>query len=201
MTSRPEYLLYLEAARRAEIADRLRQQGYSIEFEKRVGSVVFDLVASKVGKTIVYEIKSAQEPKSDRTMLLQLQQVAKELGYELRIAIAVPPRKVNVEIDDLTEQLQDYMTNDFPSELDSLSTHTTLDEVTDIDVSDIHVGHGEIRVGGTGSVEVGLQFGGHADEPALSGDSFPFTFSAILSPEGRLLSVPELSIDTSSSHR
>ena len=199
MTTQPQYLMYLEQAKRSEMAARLQSEGFTVSTELRQGDVVFDLAATKDGRTVVYEFKSEQ-PKFNKAGLKRLQDAARTSGYEFHVVVVRPPRRVQVEISDLDEQLQDYMINTrFPEELDELSTHTTIDGVSDVEVSEIHVGPGKIKISGSGNVEVGFQYGGNSDEPLISGDSFPFTFDAVLSADGRLLSVPELSIDTSSS--
>ncbi len=198
MTTQPQYLMYLEQAKRSEMAERLQSQGFTVSTELRRGDVVFDLAATKDGRTAVYEFKSEQ-PKFNTAELKRLQDTARAFGYEFHVVVVRPPRRVQVEILNLPEQLQDYMINTrFPEELDQLSTHTTIDGVSDVEVSDIHVGPGKIKISGSGNVEVGLQYGGDSDEPLISGDSFPFTFDAVLSADGHLSSVPELSIDTSS---
>jgi hypothetical protein len=131
--------------------------------------------------------------------LNRLQRAAKDAGLEFHIVVVTPPPRVRVEVDRLTEDLQDYMINEaFPDELDSLSTHTRIDGVSDLEISDIHVGHGEIRVAGAGAVDVELKYGSHSDDVPSSGDAFPFSFKVVLSPEGRLKSVEELTVDTSS---
>jgi Holliday junction resolvase len=199
MTQQPEYLRYLESAKQAEVAEQLRAEGFTVETYKQLGDVQFDLIARKGPKAIAYEFKSGQTARTNREQLNRLQRAAKDAGLEFRIVVVTPPPRVRVEVEQLTEELQDYMINHaFLDELDSLSTHTRIDEVSDLEISDIHIGNGEIRVAGSGSVGVELQYGGDSDGVPSSGDAFPFRFRAVLTPEGQLKSVEELSVDTSS---
>lgn len=198
MTARPDYLRYLESATQAEFAERLRGDGYSVESDSTYGDVQFDLVARKGAQSIAYEFKAGRSPKSSREKMERLQQAAKLAGFEFHIVVVRPPSRVNVEVDDLGSQLLDYVINEsFPDELNSLSTHTIISGVSDLEISDIHVGKGEIRVAGTGALEVELRYGSDSDGVSNE-DAFPFEFKAILSADGRLQMVEELIVDTSS---
>jgi hypothetical protein len=211
MTQRPDYLRYLESAKQAEVAERLRAEGFTVETGQALGDVSFDLVARKGSRSIAYEFKAGRFPKSNRADLERLQRAAKRAGWEFHIVVVNPPPRVHVEIDNLAErlaeklperlaeQLHDHMANDsFPDELDTLSTHTRVDGVSDLEISEIHVGNGEIRVGGIGSVDVELKYGSGSDDIPSSGDSFPFDFKVVLSPDGHLKYVEKLNVDTTS---
>jgi len=198
MTTRPDYLRYLESATRAEFEDRLRSEGYSVHTEELYGGVQFDLVARKGTKGIAYEFKAGRSPKSGREDLERLQRAAKEAGFEFHIVVVNPPPRVSIEIENLASQLHEHMIESFPDELDRLSTHTSISGVCDLDISDIRVGSGEIRVTGVGTVDVDLQYGSNVDEGSVSGDAFPFYFKAVLSADGVLRQVEELTVDTSS---
>jgi len=198
MTAQPDYHRYLEAAKQAEFAERLRAQGFSVEAEQPFGDVRFDLVARKGSQAIAYEFKAARSPKSDRGTLERLQRAAKEAGFEFHIVVVNPPPRVSVEVENLAAQLQNYLMNDrFPPELYLLSTHTRISGVRDLEIAEIYVGQGEIWVAGMGAIEVELQFGS-TDDGSESGDAFPFRFKAVLSADGSLKEVEELSVDTSS---
>jgi len=199
MTQRPEYLRYLESAKQAEVAEQLRQQGFVVEANSKIGDSEFDLVARKGPEGIAYEFKSGQSARTSRQALDRLQRVAKQAGLEFRIVVVTPPARVQVEVERLADDLQDYMINtSFPDALDSLSTHTRIGGVADIEISEIYVGNGNIRVAGTGSVEVELKYGSDSDDVPSSSDAFPFSFQVVLSSDGRLHSVEELEVDTTS---
>jgi hypothetical protein len=153
MTQRPDYLRYLESAKQAEVAERLRSEGFTVEAEQLLDDVRFDLVARKGSRSIAYEFKAGRFPKSKRADLERLQRAAKQAGWEFHVVLVNPPPRVHVEIENLAErlaerlperlaeQLHEHMVNgDFPDELDTLSTHTRVDGVSDLEISEIHVG-------------------------------------------------------------
>lgn len=198
MIEQPEYFRYLESAKKAEMAERLRAEGYTVETEKLFKDVRFDLVASKGEQGIAYEFKSGNSPQINRESLEHLHLVAREAGLEFRIVVVNPPPRVNVEVDDLSSELLAHLIDNFPDALDTLSTHTEIDNVTGLDISDLRVRHGDILVEGRGSVDVTLRYGGGSDDGPVSGDAFPFHFKAVLTPEGRLNRVEELTVETNS---
>lgn len=52
---------YLEAAKLEELAQGLEAEGYNAAKEVSDGEVVYDLVASKNGRKIVYEVTAGSE--------------------------------------------------------------------------------------------------------------------------------------------
>ncbi len=198
MTTQPNYLQYLTSAKQAKVAEQLRRAGYQVEEQKREKDTVFDLVATKAGRSTVYEFKSAGQPRFSREQLIKLQTVAANAGYryQFRIVVAVPPPRVDIEVEGLEAALFEYLLDHFPSELDTLSSHTLIEAVSDISISSIHVGRGGVQLSGAASVSVQLQYGGSSDSTS-SLDSFPMTFSALVDGNGSVQSVSELEIDTS----
>lgn len=200
MKQSPEYLHYLEEAKRAETADRLRLEGFTVELEKQIGDAKFDLVARKGDQLVAYEFKSVGSKRITRDAMVQLQQSANRSGVEFHLIVVNPPQRVTVEIDNLKSQLLDYVINvSFPQELDSLSSHTRITDLADIEVSDIRVNGGGINVRGTGNVGVTLEYGGGNERDGTEmSDFYPFHFSAKLDPHSTLSSVEEFTVDTSS---
>jgi len=89
--------------------------------------------------------------------------------------------------------------------LDSLSTHTRIEEVSDVDIESIHFTRDYILAYGTGAVSVSLQYGSDGDldrgDGVESNDSFPFTFTARLNPNGTILELQDFEVDTSSFYK
>jgi len=195
--AKPDYARYLESAKRAELGEELRQEGFSVETDKVFDDVQFDLIATKEGKTKAFELRSVGSWKFDRESLRRLRDKARAEGFEFHIVIVNPPPRVNVEIDDLASQLHAYLIHHPLDELRSLSTHTSVSAVYDLSISDIHVGKGEIRVAGVGTLEVELQYGSDSDDIPSAADSYLFRFKAILNAMGQLQGVEEISVDTS----
>lgn len=195
--AKPDYARYLESAKRAELVEELLHEGFSVETDKVIGDTRFDLIATKEGRTKAFELRSVGSWKFDRESFRRLQNKAKAEGFEFHIVIVNPPPKVHVEIDDLASQLRSYLIQNTPDALDSLSTHTSISGVYDLSISDIHVGKGEIRVAGVGTVEVELQFGSASDNASSAGDSYLFHFKVRLNTMGQLQDVEDISVDTS----
>lgn len=198
MTQYPDYLRYLESAKQSELADQLRLDGYEVETDKIIGDGSFDLVARRGDQAIAYEIRSVGSRRVTKEVLRGLQESAKRAGLEFRIVIVNPPPRVKIQIPLLKSELLDYVTNQsFPDELNSLSTHTLIEDVVDIEISDIRIDQVGIHVEGNGTIDVTLQYGGSLESTSNS-DAFPFAFSAMLNPDASLASVEHLTVDTSS---
>jgi hypothetical protein len=199
MTQQPKYFQYLESAKQAEVAEKLRAEGFVVEMDKTLNDVSFDLVAEKGARRLAYEFKAGASSRTNPANLVRLQEAARDAGLEFRIVVVTPPPRVNVKIDRLTEQLTGYMMREASlNELDILSTHTQIEEVGEVEVSDVHIGQNAITVSGTGTVSVALQYGSDSDEIPSSGNAFPFRFSASLDHQGNLKQIKELIVDTSS---
>jgi len=200
MTQQPDYLRYLESAKQAELASQLQIEGFAVERDKKVGDLSFDLVARRGDQSIAYEIRSVGGRRVTRDVLRRLQASAKEAGLEFRIVIVNPPPRVKIEIPKLRLELLDYMINEsFPDELNSLSSATLIENVVDIEISDVRMDEDGTHVEGTGTVEVKLQYGGSSDS-VNSSDAYPFEFSVHLNPNASLASVTRLKVDIRSFH-
>ena len=96
--------------------------------------------------------------------------------------------------------------NNFPHELDEVSTHTSLEQISDVDIDEILIEGKKIFLKGDGIISVELQFGSAGDQSSgdgvINGDSFPFDFHAVLEhndEEGFVITeVENLEVDTSS---
>ncbi len=202
MTAQPSYLRYLEAAKQAETAEQLQAQGFTVESEVEIGGTKFDLVARKGAQELAFEFKAGKSSKTSKQSLQKLQQVAVEQGWEFRIVVVVPPPRVHVEVDVLKQHLFDHLLNHTPDALDQLSTHTRVDGLSDLEISDLRVKGDEMKIRGTGSIDVELNYGSGLDQDSGQGaglyDSYPFSFAATLEVAGELVSVDELRVDTSS---
>lgn len=197
MTQQPDYIRYLESATRSEFAERLRDEGYSVEPAQTYGDVQFDLVARKGNKQVAYEFKAGKSPKHNREGLERLQRAARDAGLEFHIVVVNPPPRVKVEVENLASQLQGHLVRFLPQELTQLPYRTTIAAVYDLKITDIYVGDGKVRLAGLATVEVNLHEPDDARDSDSSGDAFPFRFKAVVSADGQLKAVEELIVDTS----
>ncbi len=193
MTQQPSYLRFLEAAKQAETAEALRADGFSVVQEFRVGDTLFDLVAEKGSQKLAYEFKAGKSSKTSRDGLHRLQQVAAQQGWQFRIVVVTPPPRVHVEVDRLQQHLLEHLMDNMPAELDQLSTHTRVCGLSDVEIFDLRMTNEEVRVSGTGSVDVEMAYGSGSDQDSGEGailfDSYPLNFTAILESTGELQSV------------
>ena len=170
-----------------QLADEYKAKGYIVEKEKQLGKYRADLVVSKDGEKIVFEVKTGRMSPERKEQIAKFTDYVNSLGdYKFKIIIARSPKEKNIQIVEFEELFFDYLINDFPSELDELSTHTILETISDIVIHDLIVHNGnEINVIGEGIVEVRLQYGSDGDARRGDGfyqyESFPFDFDLYLS--------------------
>lgn len=189
---------YLEAAKVEELVGQLHGQGYAVLDRPERKNSAYDIVASRGGRKIAIAVKARSALRADAERLNELRQQAQAQGYaEFRLVVVNPPRERTVEIDGLDNALRHYLSDNFPDELDSLSSQTSLDDISEIDISSLLVTPSQILVAGTGIIEVTLEYGGKSDGLSFE-TSFPFDFGVTLDRELNVIEADELAIDTSS---
>jgi hypothetical protein len=90
-----------------------------------------------------------------------------------------PPQSKYIEFEELTKIIFDNIcTQGIPDELDVLSTHTRIEEISDLEIDSTEIKEECIRLQGNGVVEVSLQYGSdsEAEEDGEYCDDFPFEF-------------------------
>ena len=199
---------YLHDIAIEQIAEDYIQKGYSVTKEEALGGKYYaDIVARKNQEQIVIEVKTGKLNAEKKEKIANLADYVRSLGgYKFVIAIATPPKEKKLEIAELEQLITNYFHQDLPSELDSLSTHTRPDEVSDIDIDEINISSKSIFIKGNGVVSVEMQFGSDSDQNNDDGfkinDNFPFDFALTLgyNDENKLeiVDVQKVEIDTSS---
>lgn len=199
---------YLHDIAIEQIAEEYQEKGYTVSKEEQLGKkYIADLIARKGNETIVVEVKSGKMSPERKQKITDLANYVREQGnYKFLVVIATPPKEKKLEIADIEELLTENMIEDFPRELDELSTHTRLVEITDVEIDEISIDGTSIFVSGDGVVSVELQFGSDGDQHSGNGfkyeDSFPFDFEIILEYDAehklKIVDVDKLKIDTSS---
>lgn len=200
---------YLHAIAIRQIAEEYVQKGYQVGTNETLGNYEADLIARRGEETIVVEVKTGRMTPERKHAIAQLgNYVRKQRNYKFLVAIATPPKEKKLEIAEIEGLLTEYLSNHFPSELDELSTHTQLEEVTDIDIDEISIDRNLIFVKGDGVINVKLQFGSGGDQDSDNGfmdyESFSFDFKITLAYDReeklQIAKVEKLEIDTSSYH-
>ena len=197
---------YLHDIAIEQIAEEYEQKGYSVSKEEKLGKYNVDLIARKNNETIVIEVKSGRMTPERKQQITEVgNYIRKHKNYKFLVVLATPPKEKKLEISDIEDLLTQNLSEDFPSKLDQLSTHTRLEDVTDVDIDEISIDGSSIYVKGDGVVNVQLQYGSDGDQKSGDGsksyDSFPFDFEIKLEPDAehrlRITARDSLEIDTS----
>jgi hypothetical protein len=188
---------YLEAAKKIALAAELRNEGYEVGEDERVGDHSFDLVARRGQEIIVIEVKASETLKADSKRVAELRAAALGSGAsEFRLVVVNPPREVTVEIEDLEKALYEYLSDRRPPELEILSQNTRVEDVSQVEVSDVSITRQVIRIEGAAIIEVSLEYEPEPGEQPAYAD-FPFTFDFTLDHNLKIMD-GEASVDTAS---
>src|SRR5215212_6621385 len=151
---------YLEAARTEEVARQLRTEGYDVVIEPAGSDRGYDLLASKGGEKIVFEVKDRRRLLDAANEIRRLRTRAQKEGYKFRLIVVNPPREVEIDVAGIETELLRQLQEHVPPELEELSSGTMVQGVSDIEYESLQVDPTGIRVAGSGVVEVGLNYGG-----------------------------------------
>lgn len=169
-----------EAYREASIKQKkeeLEKEGYQVSPDQ-----FFDLYAERAGAKRVYEFKYRNGDRRNSEMEKFLQK-AKEIEAEPIVVYMLRPNRDSIEFDELGELILEYFMDNFPSDLDELSSHTRLSEVYIETITDIHLTERWIEVKGEASVTVSLQYGSDREQEDDDEEELlelPMTFEAIV---------------------
>ncbi len=176
---------YLHAIAVEQLAEEYQQNGYEVSKEKEINKYTADLIAKKGKEMVVIEVKSGRLTSEKKDTIKEIGNYVKnKANYKFLVVIATPPKEKKLEISNIQDLLSDHILDDFPDELLELSTHTTFDGISDIEIDEIIIIDTELFVSGTGVVSVELQYGSNGDQERGDGfkttDSFPFEFKMTL---------------------
>ncbi|GAB4045084.1 pPIWI-associating nuclease domain-containing protein [Spirosoma litoris] len=204
MEIRQQYLQrYLHDIAIDQLVADYQAKGYQVTKEEKVGNYQADLVAKREGEVVVVEVKTGRMTAQKRRELTEIgDYVRTQKNYKFLVVIATPPKPKKIDIPNLDQLLLDHLINHFPSQLDELSSHTRIIDVSDVVVNELTVSEdGSITVKGNGIVEVELHYGSKDDQTETD-DTFPFDFEVILkynlNHELFLSGVDKIDVDTSS---
>ena len=130
---------YLHSIAIEQIAEEYLRKGYKVSREEPIGNHKADLIVSRDDETIVIEVKSGKMTPDKKETITQLGNYVREQGkYKFIVAIATLPKEKKLEISNIETLLTLEMMEEFPDELDELSTHTRVEEVYDIDIDEFN---------------------------------------------------------------
>ena len=141
-----------------KITKELARDGFSVENKYSF----FDIYAEKGNDKRVYELKIGKN-KIQRRQFATLQEEARKLGAKLFIVYLEIPRSKEIEFEGLDQIIYEDFLNDFPSEIDALSTHTTIESIEDIEIDSINISDNIAKLTGSGTINVHLQFGSRSE--------------------------------------
>lgn len=183
----------------------LEKQGFIVFSEHKIFGMEVDLYAEKDLEKRVYEFKMIGNKKYIKGRLSKFKEVVESNGATPYIIYINPPTEKEIIFDDLGMYLTEYFMNeDLPSELDALSTHTTIDVIEIDELISIEISNSEISTQGVANINVELQYGSDADGRRGDGieytDNFPMKFDVKLEQDddGYYITEIEYKIDTSS---
>lgn len=164
-----------------KITRGLVNEGFTVKNEYSSSAdngMLLDLYAEKGDDKRIYALKIGKN-RIQKNQFEALQEEAKRLNAKLYIIYLEVPRSNEIEFEALDQIIYEDLINDFPSEIDRLSTHSTIEEVSDIEIDSINISNGIAKLTGSGRMYIHLQFGSRADlrngdaaEDACSADFF-----------------------------
>lgn len=127
---------YLEESKITDLVRQLEQQGYHIVGrEQSFGDIPFDLVASKDGHTIAFEVKARTGDPVSAKEIARMRQQAFEQGFDdFRLVVVNPPHETIVEIPGLDNLLVAAIAEQHSSELDDLIGVVRVEGVDNLDI-------------------------------------------------------------------
>ena len=148
-----------------KITNSLTEQGFVVRKDYTLpnsNKVVFDIYAEKGSDKRVYELKLGKN-KIQSKQFIKLQDGAKQLGAKLLIVYLEIPKTQAIEFAGIENIIYQDLIDNFPSELDAMSTHTTIESVDNLDIETISVDGSVATITGAGTINVELQFGSRSD--------------------------------------
>lgn len=206
MEIRQQYLeRYLHDIAINQLVADYQAKGYQVAKEEKIGDYRADLVAKKGDEVVVVEVKTGKMTPQKRKQVAEIgDYVRTRKNYKFLVVIATPPKPKRIEIPNLEQLLVSYLIDNFPENLDVLSSHTRITDVPEATVDELTVTQdGSIVAKGNGTVEVELHYGSGDDGNRTEmEDTFPFNFEVVLkqniNQELYLVEAKLIEVDTSS---
>lgn len=187
-----------------QLVEEYRKKGYLVSTEERLAdsNIFADIIARKGDTMIVLEIKTGVINSAAKQRIKAISDIIKNHypNAKYRLVAVNYPDESSISIENIDEIITDhFLTNGIPSELDELSSNTTVDEVTDVLINDIYIVPGTIKISCEGNIVANLDYDKHEDGASFN-MSFPFKMRVSLRIDEDKIVVEDieaLSIDTS----
>jgi len=193
---------YYQRAAVDQLRDEYLQRGYDVKVEERLGNYRIDMVARKGESILFFEVKTGNVRAETKH---QIRELSRYLSCEypngklLLVAVRYPEDDT-IFIEDIeTILFQYFISNGTPSDLDELSTHTTIEDIESVNINSIEVSRESIKIECEGKISVQLDYDSHESDTTYE-MSFPFKLEGLLEYKNGNLEMTdmiELDVDTS----
>lgn len=200
---------YWHEAAIADLASTYKTKGYEVEKDAKVGNYEADLVLKKDNELIVIEVKSGSWPKEKTAEVQSIRnEVVHKLGGKFNLVLVSPPPQETVnEIEGLEDILFELLVEEdaYRDDLEILSTHTIIEEVSNVVLSSLSIEKNRLHVQGAATVSVSLNYGSNSESEKDDGDattdSFPLDFDIVLDGNLKIVEVIKLEVNTASHYK
>jgi hypothetical protein len=183
-----------------ETVDELEKKGYSVQRDYRVDNFEFDIYATKNNEKDLYiEVKIDKYSNDAQKRVIAMLEYVKGLGNaKFELIVASPPLKKDIEVEGLNEIIGNYLIENMPESLRSLSYKTVIESICDLEINSIFVAANDMKISGTGGVEASF----YADSYDREGifDVFPCEFTIYLNNKFKIQRIGKFKVDTSAFH-
>jgi len=157
-------------------------KGYQVSKQEKIGKYSPDLVARKGDEVVVVEVKAGKLTPDRRKQVAEIGDfVRTHKNHKFLVVVATPPKSKKIDIPHLDQLLRDYLIDNLPDNLNSLSSHTRITDVPDVIVNEVTVNEdGSIAAKGNGTVEIEFQYDSAGNNTITAEDVFPLTFEITL---------------------
>ena len=155
---------YLKEALREAHLRQIEDHYANLGFNSLSNYPPFDkiLFNSNTGKKIAFIIRFHPISQEESQKLSNLKEESAKSGMEMKLVTLVEPVARYIDIDWLDVAISLYLMEHFPSELDCLSTHTRIDEVSS-EILSLDMSDSGVLVSVEGDIGVSLQYGSDSD--------------------------------------
>ena len=161
-----EILRGIELTAIEKIKRELVKEGFVVknDFKTLEDKFPIDLYAERGEDKRIYELKIGKN-RIQKKQYAMLQAEAKRLGAKLYIVYLEVPRSKEVTFNGLDKIILEDLLDNYPFEIDGLSTHTTIESVEDVEIDTMEIASGIARITGSGSINIRLWFAPRSDIP------------------------------------
>lgn len=190
---------YLEKLRIEEIVENLYKHGFNVTKDADINGKHIDIIAQQGEKITAFEVKYYQNVDKEYIRNINDFKIAlKDRGIDnLELIVVKDERKKQIDFEELNNLLFEYLVNNFPDDLDSLSSNTILNEISSLEIYNVAIELSGIEMKGSCLIDVELTYGGGGDDGFEAEFSFPAEFEVVLSGNPLSIDNAHIDIDTS----